>query len=474
MRNGTKRRFRNRSLALGVAILIGMSTNLAGQGDKQSRPIPVDSLLAMTFLRELQTLAVTSDGHWLAFTTEDRRRRFVQSGTEGCEGCRVVITNTSSGQLKDVTPHGSSAWSPSWSANGSTLAFFVNDGNGTSLWVWSATSGARRVSQVAFAVNIWAEIRWRPHEDAIVISTANVPIADKTPSTVSVRHDVGSDKPTVEILTSPGAPVSTATAAPSPVKEQIIKLDVRTGKTKQLSGSLGATTVAPDGSKAIYARPNPEARPRNAAQYQRYWDLWLTPFNGEQPVRIAGAVPLAFPLSARVSWSPDGRFIAYRTTGLAAERKVVIVRIESRYGSESIEQKECSAVNIVHQAPLWEADSNAVIFPDGESIQRCGIDGVSRTITTVKNTRLDSVLRRTQDRVWFPIGKKAVWVVGRSTVSGADGIYEVDLSAGKVKTILEEQCEIGGSLRMQVAASDNGGFVIFSAESATEPRDLWI
>lgn len=472
---------RARRFAFLVVLLFRISNGFAAQLDNRLHPISVDSLLGMTFFKEFQPLAMTADGRWVAFTTEDRRlKRSVQSNIPQFDGCRIVVADTSSGRLTEITPPGSSAWMPSWSPDGSHLAFFADDGNGTHLWTWSAGGGPNRVTRSPFAVNPWAEIRWLMAGSAVVVPISGVRIAESSQNTLATQHDGGPDKPTVQVRISPRRALHTQSAAPdgqNQIDQRLIEIDIATGNTTELSSaSSGAAAVAPDGRRLVQARYRSDIQRRDRAQYQSYMDLWLVSVNGDQPVRLAEAVPLSFPLSARVSWSPSGGYIAYRTLGLAEERKVVIVRVGLQAGTDSVDAAECAVGNAADEAPLWKDDSSAVIFPDGDSIRECSVaGGRQRTLATIKGVRLDYILSRTHDRVWSPSNKPAIWVIGRSMGGGSDGIYEIDVLTGKAATILEDQRAIGGNVRVvpHVSASDNGELVVFTSESAAEPADLW-
>src|SRR5260370_25904945 len=277
---------------------------------------------------------------------------------------------------------------PSWSPDGSRLAFFANDGKGTHLWIWSASGGASRVTQRPFGLYPWAEIRWAKHGSAVITSMFEVSIVEKTPAPVDTGHDVDSDKPTVQVRISPRHSTDRqSTSGPNLIDQRLVEIDVQTGNTTELSSvSSGVAAVAPDASRLVHARHRSDIQRRDGAQNQNYWDLWLVSVNGDKAVRIAEAAPLAFPLSARVSLSPDGRFIAYRTLGLPTERKLVIPRFGSQSKDQSLNTKDCPFADTANnEAPLWEDDSGAVIFQDGDSIRECAAqDGRTRTLATVK------------------------------------------------------------------------------------------
>ena len=459
-------------------LLIGASSATARESEGQLRPIPVDTLLGMTFIKEIQPITVTADGRRVAFTIEDRRlkRPVENSNTFAFDGCRIMIADTSSGSLTDVSPAGYSAWMPTWSPDESVLAFFADDGSGTHLWTWSATSGAKRLSRNVLMLNPWAEIQWVKQGSAVVVPSSDLPMQAETAGNVGGADNGESHKPSVEVWTSPRADGNASARGPTVMDQHLIEIDLKSGEATALPyASSGIAAVAPDGNSFVYARRRPDIHRVEAAQYQSYSDLWLVSLKDDKPVRIAEALPLAFPLSARASWSPDGQFVAYRSLGLPAERKVVIVRVGWPSAQQPFETNQCPVSgSFVSEAPLWMPDSSAVIFPDGNSVRECSFSAGLRTIATIEGVQLGRVLKRSQARVWFPALKASIWVLGRSAGRSLDALYELDPRNGAVTIIAESERNIGDPSRLQVSASDNGEVVVFPSESASEPADLWM
>jgi dipeptidyl aminopeptidase/acylaminoacyl peptidase len=432
----------------------------------------------MTFIKELQPLAISADGRWIAFTIEDRRlRHAAQSKHTQFEGCRVVLVEVSSGRLTELVPPGTSAWMPSWSPDGKRLAFFADEGNGAQLWIWSADAPLKNVTRRPLDVTPWAEIRWILHGSAVVVPTSSI----DTPvqhATMPRGDNDGSGKPTVQIRVSPRH-AADSDSGPANTQDQVqprlLRIDIDTGNTAELAPvSSGVAAVAPDGTGLVHAVYRADTRRHDRAQYQNYWDLWFIGLDGRPSFRVAESVPLAFPLSARVSWSPDGRYIAYRTLGLPQEQKIAIVPVVSRSETKPSSSGECPAGSIAHEAPQWTEDSTRVTFPDGDSVRECRVhDSGSRTLASISGVRINHIVGRTGDRLWSPAGKTALWVIATSITGARDGVYEIDTRSGTTTAVLEQERVIGGAAVLQVCGTDTRNLVVFTSESATEPPDLW-
>ncbi len=459
-----------------IAISISVSNGSTAQ-NRRLEPIPVDTMFGMTFFGGVGSPVITADGKWIAFTVDDRRgRRLVSRSTTLFEGYRVVLADTSSGKLTEVTPPGYSAWMPSWSPDDTRLVFFANDGTGTVLWSWSPNGQSKRVTSRPVSVPVWGEIRWVTHGSAVVIPISDI---DVNRSKLSPGSTTSAEQPAVEVRISPRQmPDASPTSTSSQDKKEprLARVDLDTGEMTETAESYGVAAVSPDGNQFVYVSHRADIRRQDGAQYQNYWDLWLTSVNTDRRVRLAEALPLGFPLSARVSWSPDGRYIAYRTLGLPRERKVVIIPVPSQSGAAITSSVECAVSSTAHEAPLWDDDNTQVIFADGDSVRGCSAsgDGV-RTLASVSGFRINQIVKRGYDSIWSPAGKKEIWLLARSTTNGLEAIYAVDLKTGAMRTILEGQRTITGLdvPTGQICASKDRKMVIFSSESATEPADLW-
>jgi len=464
-----------RPFVLLIVVLFIVSNVFGSDRNTRLEPIPVDSLFGMTVMEETQWPAMTSDGKWVAFTLEDRRhRRLPSHSTTLFDGCRVVIADTSSGKLTEVTPPGYSAWMPSWSPDNSRLAFFADDGTGTYLWLWGASGQSKRVTSRPVRVLGLTEIRWIMHGSAVVIAISDIDANRPNPS----PSPTGSpEQLTVQVRISPPQMAdasSKSTSRAGETEPRLTRVDVNTGEMTDITAAYGVAAVAPDGSRFVYASHRSDINRKGGAQYQQYWDLWLASVNTNRRVRLAEAAPLGFPFSARVSWSPDGRYVAYRTLGLPEERKIVIIPVASDIANAIPRAAQCDAGSRVHEAPLWDEDSTRVIFANDDSVRECSAtDGGVRTLATVKGFRITQIVKRGYDSIWSPARKKAVWILARSTAGSTDAIYEVDLGTGAMQTIYEGQRTIGGISANQICASSHGDIVVFSSESATDPPDLW-
>jgi hypothetical protein len=113
-----------------------------------------DVLGVRTFADRVQ-VDLDPRGEMVAFTLEDPGRAgelalgarpyFTPSGVpRGHRGTAVWITDVRTGRTRDLTGTAGSAWSPAWSPDGRTLAFYADRGGTTAVWLWDRERDALR------------------------------------------------------------------------------------------------------------------------------------------------------------------------------------------------------------------------------------------------------------------------------------------------------------------------------------------
>jgi hypothetical protein len=137
-------------------------------------PLKVEEALGVLTLAGRMPIAMSPDGELVAYTLKDDRKlettqderysSYTRTGafTEGL-GCDVWITNTRSGQSRNLTEGQGTSSSPVWSPDGKYLAF--SDRSGTfHVWLWERASG--RIRQLSDAIPRpffnFQVVRWTP------------------------------------------------------------------------------------------------------------------------------------------------------------------------------------------------------------------------------------------------------------------------------------------------------------------------
>jgi len=121
------------------------------------RPLSAeDALSAVSFANGPLTLA--ADGDRLAYVVQDPRRRLTFGASSGSEiseggvpasglGTDIWLADTRSGISRRLTNGKDNNWAPSWSPDGTKIAFYSDQSGSPNLWLYDAKIGQSRRNQ---------------------------------------------------------------------------------------------------------------------------------------------------------------------------------------------------------------------------------------------------------------------------------------------------------------------------------------
>ena len=166
-------------LLVAIAAASDVSTSKAA-AESVLGALPVEAALRVRNFAELIPIATSPDGHWLAYTTQDKDRArpadaeaYRRSGVNAqFTGTDIWIQNVRTGEVKNLTEGKGDNWLPVWSPDGNCLAFLSDrDSNGQArLWVWNlAKNQGGQVSDMNLQAH---EIEWLPNSKEIIVATA--------------------------------------------------------------------------------------------------------------------------------------------------------------------------------------------------------------------------------------------------------------------------------------------------------------
>jgi dipeptidyl aminopeptidase/acylaminoacyl peptidase len=185
---------------------------------------------------------------------DDRANRVRTFTTRGLTGIEIVDAETGAKTKVDI-PRGATASSPSWSPDGSKVAYFANFDDATYVYVAEAASGAsRRLSGRAALPVLATSLDWAPDNSAVYAVLVPEPRAPK-PQQATIA-----DGPLVR-MTTPGVKRKTPTYASllgSPYENaqleyystgQLARLDVRGNGVRNIGApaAISEVSISPDG-----------------------------------------------------------------------------------------------------------------------------------------------------------------------------------------------------------------------------------
>jgi dipeptidyl aminopeptidase/acylaminoacyl peptidase len=270
----------------------------------QPHPINVDDLIA---LKRVGAPRLSPDGRWVAFDESS-----IDPKTNARHSV-VKLVPASGGDAKAITDGAKQDEGPAWSPDGRTIAYVSNrDSDAKQVWLCDVATGAqRRVSNLAGGAG---SVKWMPDGKAVIAVSDIYPECGVDPGCIRQKDAAQAANPSqARVITS--LLYRHWKAWQAPTRSHIVYVPLDGSAARDLTPgafdappfSLGGGDefdVSPDGRELVFARDT-EEHPELSTNS----DLFLVPIGGGEARRITtrrGA-------DTSPHYSPDGRYIAYRS-----------------------------------------------------------------------------------------------------------------------------------------------------------------
>ncbi len=472
-----------------------------------------DALGALTFANDAP-VDLSPDGEWVAYTIRDDRKRetpseakftlYTKTGVyEEAIGCDIWITNTKTGESRNLTKGKGSSWSPVWSPDGKYLAFYSDRGGVAHLWLWEKTSGQFREIPSAIVrpfFNSQAP-QWRADGRAVLFKALpeGMTVAEAAdlivpPGAASAASTKGETKSaiTAKVYTfvpqpkdqNSGNKAQATSSDPNAWMDRylsdLVLLDVSTGKLARpvTRRRPMAYSFSPDGKYFSYSHF--KTVPENTQQI--IYELAIVPVDGGPARVVVSDMPQ---MDGYVSWSPDGRQLAYVTSGPKTRSDCYLVPVDGGAPVNLTPGEHppfSPSFGEEQRLPVWSRDGKDLFLFSPATYGREGMNKVWKIDVARKElSELATIPNRVVMHIVGPLNTNTVWSPdsGRSMLvmtqhqSTKDiGLYSIDLQTGAIAKLFERAMHVNDEIfRTDVAGN---GLISFVAQDVTHPEDIWL
>jgi dipeptidyl aminopeptidase/acylaminoacyl peptidase len=439
-------------------------------------PLPVETALSEKSLGLYSVERLSPDARRVAYTVCDPRRvpaepdpRYQAHRRTGVTrfgvGCDVWVADTATAAARNLTDGKGSSWAPNWAPDGRALAFYSDRDGAARLWIWWVASGElRRVSDAI--VRPWgaSAMAWTPDGRSLVLPV--VPEGMTLEQMANLGQPVAKEETagggsTVTVFAfDPKAPKDEAASAAWSVELlrcDLAVIDAATGSVRRIVSNekLAGYWISPDGARVAYTLHRGF---ESAESQQQLYELLVVPIGGGPPRAVAARIPQQFGIG--VSWSPDGKTLAY----LTEKGDCFLVPAAGGDPRAATEKPHPPFLEDDSTVPYFSPRGDALFFLAGNAVWRVGrADGSATEFAKVAGREM---------RVLVP-GRSPDSLVAatRDDETKNEGLVEVDFQSGRVTRLREAPANLGRDPAFRLSAAAGG--IVFAEQDAGRAEDLW-
>jgi len=481
-------------------LFVGLAIAADGVPDafSPSAPLAVEDALNAPTLAAYSPPAFSPDGKLLAYVVTDnaRRREAIDNKVLTRNGLGwfgiasdVWVTDLATGERRNITGSTGHNWSPSWSPDGTMLAFLADRSGDPKtgparLWIWERASGTLR------AVESKAEIRegftgllWTD-DHSLIVSLFPSDMGREGYAAALEGRKAGTDpeKPAAGSVSAKVFEFDPGASGAAPMTDQVnldlwrrdlAVIDVRSGEVRRLATSkrIGWAYLSADRARVAYTVETKAEKP-GAGQY--LFDLIVQDVAGGAPRTVAAGVRFDL-FGDSFRFSPSGDRIAWRTEGPLADDDVYVAPISGGAPKRIAHNTPTERMRARQEfgPPVWDPAGKRVLFLRDGALWAAAADGSgAAAFAAPKDLELELVDAR-RGTLFSPDRRRTGVVIATNPATKHTGFARVDLASGAVTPIFTEEKRYGG-YGTEPAVSPDGSSVAYVAEDPLHPPDLYI
>ena len=490
------------NIRLGLLICLVTFAVTAISEEEEMNPLKLEDLFKFNTITDRVPIDITSDGHWIAYTTQNREQYKGGGGDSMYSKTGVVtlevgyatiwVTNTRTGEYRNLTPDWGSSWAPRWSPDGTRLAFFSDRMGKPHLFIWNRESDdMQELSSVTVRTFFGFEVpKWTPDGRFVLFKSTSSTDAESVPDEPQVSSKTSQEPSFVEIWDWPKKRLQKQesesveedqTRMTNPFGKQDVDLtiaDTKTGKTFPLMKEymIRSFDIAPNGEHIAVTVYLGSETP--AAQ-QPIFALYVLPLSKELNEAAATEIEpfvrkIRMGYGITVSWSPDSRYVAYTTEGDLTSGDAFVVDVETGIVRNLTENLDAD-LGREYKPPLWIGESEALFCIARGKIWKIPLNGGA-----IQN--LTENYEFSVHDVFYPSEGYTPWTVDNAiTIKVYDhkqschSYYRLSLTDNTTTLLREEDKHrlVHAGRFYQDVAEETGEF-IYVVESNREPQNIWM
>lgn len=420
-------------------------------------------------------MQLSPDGDWLALSVASRRQSrptghapFTAEGVPvEMLGSRVLLVQTTTGEVRDPFPDAQTSWAPRWSPDGRRLVAYVQHDGPPCLGFWQRDTGQVRLFHHAPVHPFFGfEIpQWLPDSRAVVVK-----LQPAIPSTAEGTTTASPAPASVKVFSYDPARSNQEQPLPAYVETYRCDLglvDLDTGVVRRIATdwALIGWRVAPNGQAVAVLRAN-----TTSEQHQQvYDDLVILPLDGTTPRIVARRVAQEYGVG--FAWSPDSRWIAYTSAEPGSPARLYVAPADGQQEPSQLCIDPPVDLSQSYEAPRWSADGQHITCLTAHGIWFVPLDGSSARLVGAELQReirfwLQHPLTPTLDLR----ADQTLLVATRDATTKREGLATVDLADGHCTMLLEVDRTWSSEFASEIAPDGSSCYLV--SETADQPSAL--